>query len=97
VAPRHHPTSERSPDRRRERAFPRGRRQSATIEVVDEREAVLQAGRFGSDRAGYRDMPGMPSACHGAAEAAADVTATPVSSGEPRRRDDTVRRPYKLR
>ena len=29
---------------------------SATIEVVDERETVLAAGRFGTDRAGYAAM-----------------------------------------
>jgi transposase len=29
---------------------------SATIEVLDERERVLQVGRFGTDRAGYREM-----------------------------------------
>jgi hypothetical protein len=29
---------------------------SATIEVVDEHEAVLAAGRFGTDKAGYAAM-----------------------------------------
>ena len=29
---------------------------SATIEVVDERETVLAAGRFGTDKAGYAAM-----------------------------------------
>ena len=29
---------------------------SATIEVVDDREAVLAKGRFGTDRAGYAAM-----------------------------------------
>jgi transposase len=31
-------------------------KRSATIEIVDEREAVLAAGRFGTDRDGYRAM-----------------------------------------
>ena len=31
-------------------------KRSATIEVVDERERVLAAGRFGTDRAGYRQL-----------------------------------------
>ena len=31
-------------------------KRSATIEVVDERERVLQVGRFETDRDGYRDM-----------------------------------------
>src|SRR6266508_2745569 len=31
-------------------------KRSATIEVLDEREQVLRAGRFGTDRDGYRDM-----------------------------------------
>ena len=29
---------------------------SATIEVVDDREAVLATGRFGTDKAGYAAM-----------------------------------------
>jgi transposase len=29
---------------------------SATIEVLDERERVLDGGRFGTDRDGYRKM-----------------------------------------
>jgi hypothetical protein len=31
-------------------------KRSATIEVMDEREAVLDGGRFGTDAAGYRSM-----------------------------------------
>jgi hypothetical protein len=31
-------------------------RRSATIEVIDERERVLAAGRFGTDREGYNVM-----------------------------------------
>ncbi len=31
-------------------------KRSATIEIIDEREAVLAAGRFGTDRDGYRAM-----------------------------------------
>jgi transposase len=31
-------------------------KRSATIEVLDEREQVLQVGRFGTDRDGYRNM-----------------------------------------
>jgi hypothetical protein len=33
-------------------------KRSATIEVLDGRERVLQVGRFGTDRHGYRDMLG---------------------------------------
>jgi hypothetical protein len=32
-------------------------KRSATIEVCDERERVLQTGRFGTDRDGYRHAP----------------------------------------
>jgi transposase len=31
-------------------------KRSATIEVIDERERVLEAGRFGTDTAGYREL-----------------------------------------
>jgi transposase len=31
-------------------------KRSATIEIIDERETVLAAGRFGTDRDGYRTM-----------------------------------------
>ena len=33
---------------------------SATIEVVDDREAVLATGRFGTDKAGYADRKKRP-------------------------------------
>ena len=34
-------------------------KRSATIEIIDERETVLAAGRFGTDRDGYRTMLGL--------------------------------------
>jgi hypothetical protein len=33
-------------------------KRSATIEVRDEREILLATGRFGMDKAGYRQLPG---------------------------------------